>query len=69
MQPTIWKVEFDSPPLCVITLSDGTTYEVTGLLAHKYRLVLEALVRYEREKRWIVGAQVLDDIAEALNGR
>lgn len=61
------KVEFYQPQFsAIVTFADGSTAGVTGLLAQKWRDVVQALVRYERDERFSLEIDILDDIREAL---
>jgi len=51
----------------VITYADGTTASVSGVVGIKLRRVAEAMERYERERRWEGGVDVLDDIRKVLD--
>lgn len=60
------KVEFGSPPTCTVTLADGHTYTVHGLIANKWQLCVTALLRYEAFRQCDEGEELIDKLKEAL---
>jgi hypothetical protein len=73
--PRIWRIQFgdeDHPYLHVTNVAEitlnGVVADLTfsGSLADKLRKMNEAFVRFETERRWVDGHELIADITEAL---
>ncbi len=66
MQLTFWNESPWRPPSVTIRYGDNSEKNLSGLLAVKWSKVVHALERYERERRFDSGIDIMDDIREAL---